>query len=294
MCDIYQIKEIVMKNTLRTVVASFALVALAGCAAKPAPLAPSGASAAMSAHADVVTLPGSGDSQDVLRALAKGYNALYPARQVVVPDSIDSSGGVRVVGTGEWPIGRVSRLPNTEEKAKYGDFYYLEFARVPVAFVVDPKAGVHNLSEQQMCDIFRGRITNWKAVGGKNLPIAVQSRPLSGASWQTIRKNIACFAQLELTSKAHFNERNADLVTSMRSTAGAIGFMPLSEATTYGYHVVTLNGVAPIQAQYKLGIGLGFVYQKSLPSSVQAFLDYLKTASAHDIMRKTGHVPVEG
>ena len=187
----------------------------------------------------------------------------------------------------------MARQPNAEEKAKYGDFKYLEFARVPVAFVVNPQAGVNNVSEQHLCDIFSGRITNWKAVGGKNLPIDVQSRPPLGSNVQTIRQNIACFARLELTPQAHFNERNADLVASMQRFAGAIGFMPLSEAVMHGYHVVTLDNVAPLQPQYKLGIGLGFVYQKSLPSNVQAFLDYLKTAPAHDIMRKTGHVPVQ-
>jgi len=282
-----------MKNSLRTVVASLALVALAGCAAQPAPPVPPGAPAAMPAHSEMVNLPGTGDSQDVLRALAQGYTTQYPARQVVVPDSIGSDGGVRVVGTGESLIGRVARLPNAEEKAKYGDFQYMEFARVPVAFVVDPKVGINNVNEQQLCDIFSGRITNWKAIGGKNLPIAVQSRPL-GSNLLTIRKNIACFAQLELTPKAHFNEHNADLVASMQRITGAIGFMPLSEATLHGYHMVTLNGVAPTQPQYKLGIGLGFVYKKSLPSSVQAFLAYLKTTPARDIMRQTGHVPVEG
>jgi hypothetical protein len=80
----------------------------------------------------------------------------------------------------------------------------------------------------------------------------------------------------------------------MKSFAGAIGFMPLSEAELYGYPTVTLDGVAPHMPQYKLGIGLGFVYQKPLPPSVQVFIDYLKTEPAREIMRKTGHVPVEG
>src|SRR5207249_4198082 len=126
---------------------------------------------ARAAELEAVTLPGTGDSQDLLRALAQSYAAQYPGRQVTVPNSIGSDGGVRVVGTEESPIGRVSRLPNAAEVAKYGEFKYLEFARVPVAFVVSRETGVRDLSQQQICDIFSGRVTNWKEVGGHDLLI---------------------------------------------------------------------------------------------------------------------------
>lgn len=238
-----------------------------------------------------VTLPGTGDSTDVLRALAQSYAARHPDRQVIVPNSIGSDGGIRVVGTGESPIGRVARLPDSEEVGKYGELRYVEFARVPVAFVVSPRAGVGNLSRQQVCDIFAGRITNWKDVGGQDLPIDVQARP-NGSNLQTIRKNVACFAKLEVTPKAHFNERNADLVASMKTFAGAIGFMPLSEAVLHGYQTVALDGVTATMPHYALGIGLGFVHKGELSPGIRAFLAYLETEPARDVMRKTGHVPV--
>jgi phosphate transport system substrate-binding protein len=241
-----------------------------------------------------VTLPGTGDSTDVLRDLAAAYTAQYPDRKVIVPNSIGSDGGVRVVGTGESPIGRVARMPTPEELAKYGDFKYTEFARVPVAFVVSPKAGVRDLSEAQICDVFSGHVTNWKDVGGNDLPIDVQSRPEDGSNMRTIRKHMACFTKLEITPSAHENIRNPDLVASMKTFAGALGFMPLSEAELHGFQVVTVGGVAPTSPKYKLGIGLGFVYKAAFSPSLRAFLDYLKTDGARAVMRKTGHVPVGG
>ena len=241
-----------------------------------------------------VTLPGTGDSTDVLRELAAAYTAQYPDRKVIVPNSIGSDGGVRVVGTGESPIGRVARKPTSEELAKFGEFKYTEFARVPVAFVVSPKAGVRNLTEAQICDIFSGRVSNWKHVGGNDLPIDVQSRPEDGSNMRTIRQHMACFTKLEITPTAHDNVRNPDLVASMKSFAGALGFMPLSEAELHGFQVITVDGIAPTTAKYKFGIGLGFVSKAAFSPSVRAFLDYLKTDAARAIMRKTGHVPVEG
>lgn len=250
-----------------------------------------GAPAAHAAEPEAVTLPGTGDSQDLLRALAQGYVAQYPGRQVTVPNSIGSDGGIRVVGTGESPIGRVARLPDAKELAQYGELKYLEFARVPVAFVVSRDTGVRDLTSRQICDIFSGRVTSWKDVGGHDVAIDVQGRP-DGSNLQTIRKNIKCFAELQVTPRAHFNERNSDLVASMKTRSGAIGFMPLSEAVLHGYQAVTLDGTPATAASYPLGIGLGFVHKGALTPSIEAFLGYLETEPARDIMRKTGNVPV--
>jgi len=271
-----------MSQATRALILGVVLTIAAGCAG------------ARSGQSDVVTLPGTGDSQDVLRALARGYLAQHSDRRVVVPDSIGSDGGIRVVGTGESPIGRVSRPPTAEEKTKYGDFRYVAFAGVSVTFVVGSQAGVRDLSEQQICDVFAGRLTNWKQAGGNDLPIEVQARPEDGSNMRTIRREMACFAKLQITPSARANLRNSDLVESMKQLPGAIGFMPLSEAKLHDFKVVTLDGVAPGTPDYKLGIALGFVYKKDLPPNIQEFIAYLKTVPAQEIMRKTGHVPVAG
>jgi phosphate transport system substrate-binding protein len=246
------------------------------------------------AELEPVTLPGSGDLTDLLRELTVHYTAQFPDRKVTVPNSIGSDGGVRVVGTGEAPIGRVARKPTPEEVTKYGEFKYTEFARVPVAFVVGAKAGVKALSEQQICDMYSGKVTNWKQIGGNDLPVEVQARPEDGSNMRTIRANMACFTKLEITPNAHPNLRNPDAIESVKKFPGAIGFMPLSEAESHGFQIVTIDGVGPTSPKYKLGIGLGFVYKQELTPGIKAFLDFLKTDIARAVMRKTGHVPVEG
>jgi phosphate transport system substrate-binding protein len=250
-----------------------------------------GASLARAAEFGPVTLPGTGDSQDLLRTLAKRYTDQFPDRSVIVPNSTGSDGGIKVVGTGESPIGRVSRLPDSQEVAQYGPFEYVEFSRVPVVFVVGRETGVINLSQDQICQLFSGRITNWKDVGGNDVLVDVQSRP-DGSNLQTIKQHIPCFSSLTVIANANYNERNADLVAAMKRFPGAIGFMPLSESVLYRYQAVALDGVLPTMPSYPLGIGLGFVHKGALPAGVQAFLDYLQSEAAHTIMRTTGHVPV--
>lgn len=271
-----------MKRLFRACTAGLLFLITAGCAHQ----------VPTTTRFESVTLPGTGDSQDLLREVAQRYALQFPERQVIVPDSIGSEGGIKAVGTGAAPIGRVARHPSPKEVADYGAFKYTEFARVPVAFVISPQAGVKNLSEEQICAIYKGLLTNWQAAGGRDVPINVQARPDGGSNMETIRKQIACFTDLQVTPKANFNLHNADLVQSMKTLPGAIGFMPLSEAELHSFSLVSLNGIAPNEPHYKLGIGLGFIYKQPLPLSIQEFVDYLSTAPAKKIMRDTGHVPV--
>ena len=67
--------------------------------------------------------------------------------------------------------------------------------------------------------------------------------------------------------------------------------MPLSEARLNDIQMVTLNGVAADASDYKLGIGLGFTYIKPMTKEVAAFIDYLNSEAARDVMRQTGHTP---
>ncbi len=272
-----------MKDSFIALIAGLILLIGVGCAHRPPQFA----------SFDPVDLPGTGDSQDLLRTIAEQYHNEYPTRTVTIPDSISSSGGIKVVGTGEAPIGRVARLPLPQEKVKYGEFNYIEFARVPVVFAVSRDAGVSNLSQQQICDIYSGRITNWQDIGGNNAPIKVQSRPEEGSNMILIRKEISCFTDLKITPNANANYRNFHMIESMQAVAGAIGFMPLSEAKLNRLNAVTLDSVDPLNPQYKLGIGLGFVHKEPLSLSIQAFLDYLHTEPARAVIRQMGNLPVE-
>ena len=270
-----------MKRAISITLAGLALLTIGACAQ-------------LSSREEVfetVNIPGTGDSQDLLRELARLYASEYPGRRVVIPDSTGTKGGIEVVGNGASPVGRVARLPSAEERAQYGNFNYMEFARVPVVFVVSADTGVKDLSERKICDIWSGRVMNWREVGGNDLPVAVRDRPENGSNKQAIRENLACFADLKVASSVVEEEKNSDLVKSMKEVSGAIGFMPLSEARLHGFKTITINQLAGDTADYKLVIGLGFVYKNTLSPAIRAFFEYLNTETALQVIRETGHTP---
>lgn len=240
------------------------------------------------------TIPGTGDSEDLLKEISKVY-AQETGKKLDVPPSTGSPGGFEAASTGKHELGRVAVRPGPDEVAKYGPLFFTEFARSPVVFVVHADVPVKKLKADQLCGIWTSKITNWKQVGGPDKEIKVQLRP-EGASMKTIRANIPCFKNLKPTEKGTLHERNHHLVEAMKTTDGAIGFMPLVEATLNNYPIVDFGKGDPRAAKYPLWISLGLVHKKplaELSAEAQGIVAFLDGESAKGVMQKLGFVPVK-
>jgi phosphate transport system substrate-binding protein len=94
-----------------------------------------------------------------------------------------SGTGIRMLLDGQLTIAQSSRSVETKEfeEAKTKGF---ELEQVPVAidgiaFYVHPQLSISGLTVAQIKDIFTGKITNWKEVGGPDLDITPVSRPIA-------------------------------------------------------------------------------------------------------------------
>lgn len=96
-------------------------------------------------------------------------------------------------------------------------------AREPLLTLVNAGNPVSNLSVEQVRSIFRGDITNWKEVGGKDMPIVVvarlhcKSRP---GHWKTILPDAGLFRQQRLSVASA-----SEMVQRVSDFPGAIGHL---------------------------------------------------------------------
>ncbi|MFA0520702.1 substrate-binding domain-containing protein, partial [Vibrio sp. 10N.222.55.E8] len=70
-------------------------------------------------------------------------------------------------------------LTNREQNEKLKVF--------PIAFdglavIINRSNGVNNVTREQLFDIYKGKIANWKDIGGADQPIAVVTREASSGS----------------------------------------------------------------------------------------------------------------
>ena len=169
----------------------------------------------------------------------------------------------------------------------------LAFAKDPVVIVINKDAGVSNLTIEQIKDVFTGKVTNWKDVGGADLPIKLaifDSKVDSGTAtvfWETV----AGKAPETTAAKVQLDSPNK-LGNFCSSNSGAVTFMAFrSYKESYG-NVVNVGDASPskeniIAGKYPLVATYHLVYNTSKQETVQSLLDYLKSDQGRSVIDST-------
>lgn len=100
-----------------------------------------------------------------------------------------SAGGISMLGDGLVQVGMSSKPLSAEDRAKYPNANFVEthIGEDAVALIVSKDvwdAGVKVLTKQQIKDIYEGKITNWKEVGGKAQRIAFFNKEPGRGTWE--------------------------------------------------------------------------------------------------------------
>lgn len=225
---------------------------------------------------------------------ASGSSALLPLAQVAAEDFMNknpdcsvtvngggSGTGLKNVAEGAVDIGNSDVF--AEEKLDATTASGLvdhKVCTVTMAAVVNKSLGVDNLTTQQITDIFTGKITNWKDVGGPNLDIMLVTRPTSSGT-RALFKTWALNGVEEASNSALETDDSGTLMETVESNEGAIGYVALSYLVKdTKVQAVSIDGVAPTlentyNGTYKVW-GYEHMYTKGDGSeAAQAFIQYM-------------------
>jgi len=86
-----------------------------------------------------------------------------------------------------------------------------------LVFLINSANPVSNLTSQQILDIYTGKITNWKTVGGENAEILPFQRNESSGSQAWFRKLVVGDAELAPAPESLINESMSGLIISIAS-----------------------------------------------------------------------------
>ncbi|GAB2447389.1 substrate-binding domain-containing protein [Nocardia tengchongensis] len=180
--------------------------------------------------------------------------------------------------------------------------------------IVNPGVGVHDLSAQQIRDIYAGRVDNWQLVGGPDLPVRVVHRALGSGTRETFRKHVLgddqppAPAATSCRTLAATNPPGAsfceapvtnDMLKTIADLPGSIGYSEYSDAAkTPGVKTVTIDGHRPARDQvldrtYPFW-SVEYAYSNGeLPadSPAAAFLRFLTGGTGKDVLRSHGNTP---
>jgi phosphate transport system substrate-binding protein len=245
-----------------------------------------------------VIIGGSGSMTDGMAELAKAYMAKHPSESVhVVMEGMSNTGGMEGTKVGRLNIGLVTDEPKGADKEK---LMYTVLGRMPAGVALHKSTPINNLSTVQICDIFSGKITSWKEIGGGDAKIVVLTRKRDDANTRPFREKMACFKNLQISPDAIALARGGDVLDAMNGRANTIALVNVDADITDRQNVktVAIDGVSPtpetVQAgKYKFYNDKGIVTLGAPQGAVKRFLDYLATAEAHKILTHRGMTPVK-
>lgn len=239
-----------------------------------------------------VSTDGSTSMEKVIMSLGESFEAENNGITVSY-NPTGSGSGITAVSEGRCDIGLASRALKDDEKAAGLEETVL--ALDGIAIIVNPENEVSDLTIEQIADIYTGKITNWKDVGGADAEIVLIGRE-AGSGTRDGFESITgtedeCQYRQELTS-------TGDVITTVAGNPNAIGYASLASVKDT-VKALSVGGVAPTEATVSDGsyeVQRPFVLvTKSgteLSAAAQKFFDYATSTAANDVISAAGAVPV--
>ncbi len=260
---------------------------------------------------EVTTIQNKGSDTIVNLALAwaERYQHLHPDVRIAVTGG-GSGTGIAALINGTVDIANASRKIKPEEldAARANGIEPVEhvIARDAIAVIVHPSNPVDHLTLQQLSDIFSGKITNWREVGGEDRPIVLLSRETNSGTHVYFLEEVVRLG--DKANKTLFSPDTLLLPSSegisaeVRQNPNAIGYDGLGYVTDDMKTIaVGLSPEGPFwpptvetvnAGQYPIARDL-YMYTAGEPQGViREYLTWILGPEAQQIVLEMGFVPV--
>lgn len=270
-----KMKKIAVKILTLGVAAVMLTAALAGCGSEE----------------KTVATDGSTSMEKVIGALGEAFEG--ENESVTFTYNPTGSGtGITAVEEGRCDIGLSSRALKDEETAKGLKGTVLAFDGIAV--IVNNNNPVANLSLETIAEIYTGKITNWKDVGGNDAEIVLIGRETNSGTRDGFESVVGvedeCKYRQELTA-------TGDVISAVSGNPNAIGYASVASVKDT-VKAVKVEGVAPSETTIKDGtykIQRPFVLvtkeDTKLSDTAQDFFDYCLSEEAKTVITNAGVVP---
>ncbi|WP_017811056.1 MULTISPECIES: phosphate ABC transporter substrate-binding protein [Paenibacillus] len=210
-----------------------------------------------------------------------------------------SGTGLTQVSEGQANIGNSDVFAEEKLDAdKAAELVDHQVAVVAMAAVANKGANVKDLKKQQLVDIFTGKVTNWKEVGGADQKIVVINRPSSSGTRATFEK-YALGEKTEDPAGSIQQDSSGTVKKLIAETPGAIGYLALSYLDD-SVTALSYDGVEPKVENVEAGKypiwAYEHMYTKGEPdASTKAFLDYMLSEDVQQSdVTELGYIPMSG
>jgi len=209
-----------------------------------------------------------------------------------------SGTGIAALINGTTDICNASRPMKKSEIKKMKERYGVTGVEIPcgkdgLSVYLNEKNKVSNLTLKQLKDIFTGKVTNWKEVGGKNAKIILYSRENNSGTYVFFKDHVLKGADYSAT--AQNLPGTAAVVNAVSKDQNAIGYGGAAYAK--GIKYCKVNGYEPNKKNIKTGkyplARYLYIYLRNKPTGeIKKFVDWILSPAGQEIVSEVGYFPV--
>ncbi len=177
-----------------------------------------------------------------------------------------------------------------DHRANMSQYLQTPICRDPMAFITHAQCGVNNISQAQLQDILSGRITNWKSLGGGDLPVTVVVPGIETAAYKNIKSQVMGGGDINFDFMAYDSTMAIEAVTHF--PCGTISFIARGAVVNKPeISALAIDGRFPLDSDYPYFQQFYYVTKGEPKDAVKAFIEFSYSPKGLEIMKKKGMVP---
>ncbi len=255
------------------------------------------------AKKETITEKGSDTMILLAQRWAEKFGAKNPNIQVQVTGG-GSGTGISALINGTTDICNASRpMKDTEReqvKQKFGrDVVEIPVAKDGIAIYINEANKVDSLTVDQLRDIYLGKVTNWKDVGGADGKVILYGRENSSGTYEFFKEHV--LNKQDFATATQTLSGTAAVVNAVGKDANGIGYG--GEAYSKGVKVVKLRAgdkpaIAPsaetvLAGTYPLSRYLYLYLRQEPTGSVKQYVDWILGSEGQQTVKEIGYYPIK-
>ena len=263
-------------------------IVMVGCDQQPS------SSAGSSNRDKRLVVTGSSTVAPLVLEIAKKFESLHPGMRVDV-QSGGSSRGIADTRKGLADLGMVSRDLDHSEK----DLMPYPIALDGICMIVHADNPATSLTQEQVVDIYTGRLDNWIDVRGEDMPITVIHKAEGRSTLEVFLEYFGLTSD-EIRADVIIGE-NLQGIKTIAGNPGGIGYVSIGTALAEAesgtsIKLLPLDGVMPSfetvrSGQYPLLRKLNLISKPQPPDVTKRFIEFAQSNDVDQLVRELHFVP---